>query len=1090
MKDMFNKCHNLISLNLNNFNTSKVQDMGWMFYDCYSLIDLNINKFDTTSVTNMEGMFTGCNNLTILNLNNFYTPNVINMKDMFKNCTSLKVINLKNSNTNKVTDMRDMFNNCHSLIYLNLKSFDTSTVTQMNAMFYDCKSLLYLNMNIFTTSNIYNSSYCTGLFEKYNTSLKFCFNNIENNDNNCTIPYTNNSECNEKYLKDDNKFIIQNNKFINNCSNYQTFINEYTNQNNENLGNYSNNQSYIVYEYNNMCYENCPYGTHLNNSDFCEDDLICSDYYNYTECIEEIPEGYYCNDTINKTINKCDSKCNTCSLESVENNNLCLSCNVNENYFPKYNDSLNNNGFLNCYNESQENYFIENETYMPCYETCKECNKSGNILNHGCTECNSSFTLNDSNCYPICKSYYYFDSDNIYHCTEEEECPSSTNKLIIEKNKCIDNCNNDDKYKKEYKKKCYESCPNETYSINSTNQCIDNLLDQYYILDFENKIIDKCDNKCKNCSKDSIQYNLCIFCNNEQGYYPKFNDDLNNNNFINCYNDSLEGYFLDKNTLEYKPCYFTCKKCNESGNEIEHKCTECKNNRILQNGLCIEEIDDECLYINVENKKCLKECSALDFFSNICMINYNNSSNNSNNIIEAIDNMIKKIDEAIRNHSMDELLYNLTKGYKNDLLLKFYDMTFQITTSDNQNNNQYDNISTIILGKCEVILKDKHEIDPNETLIIFKVEYYKPNTLIPIIGYEIYNPESKQKLNLNYCKEELIDLNISIPVSIDEDKLFKYNPDDEYYINECIPYTTENGTDILINDRQDEFNNNNLSICENDCSFIKYESETKKSICKCAIKNKQLTVSELVNNTDILSNNFTKKGESSMVSMKCYYTLFTKDGILKNIGSYILLFTILEFVISGLLFYKIGYHLLEDIIKNILEEKKEEKNKNISNTILETNAKDINNINNKGKKKKGKKKIKNLGNPIKKGKKVKKLKNTKKGKKLKKGKKGKIIFQKRKKRKKFFNSKIMNIKDLDSSNNQKSFVQLKIKNDNIIHDNKLIINKKSLSNNIQPKNFNNFELNSLPYNEALIYDKRSFGGYYISLICSKQLIIF
>ena len=88
--------------------------------------------------------------------------------------------------------------------------------------------------------------------------------------------------------------------------------------------------------------------------------------------------------------------------------------------------------------------------------------------------------------------------------------------------------------------------------------------------------------------------------------------------------------------------------------------------------------------------------------------------------------------------------------------------------------------------------------------------------------------------------------------------------------------------------------------------------------------------------------------------MKCYYTLFTKTGLIKNIGSYILLFTILLIIISGLLFYKCGYPLLEEEIYKIINSKEEENNKkkiNIKETIdIKGNIK-----NKKIKKKKSKK---------------------------------------------------------------------------------------------------------------------------------------
>ena len=34
--------------------------MGYMFYGCSSLKDLNLSNFNTNNVTNMGGMFSGC----------------------------------------------------------------------------------------------------------------------------------------------------------------------------------------------------------------------------------------------------------------------------------------------------------------------------------------------------------------------------------------------------------------------------------------------------------------------------------------------------------------------------------------------------------------------------------------------------------------------------------------------------------------------------------------------------------------------------------------------------------------------------------------------------------------------------------------------------------------------------------------------------------------------------------------------------------------------------------------------------------------------------------------------------------------------
>ena len=440
--------------------------------------------------------------------------------------------------------------------------------------------------------------------------------------------------------------------------------------------------------------------------------------------------------------------------------------------------------------------------------------------------------------------------------------------------------------------------------------------------------------------------------------------------------------------------------------------------------------------------------------NNAKYIEYNITDFLNNSNINCTDDIINDIRNQIKNGSLDSYITNNILGDKQDILLNDTNIHYQITSSENQNKNDYDDISSIILGNCEKILKDEYKIDQSQALIIFKIDYYQPGSLIPIIGYEIFHPETKKKLDLKYCEEEFIKYNI--PVDINEDNLFMYDPNDEYYTDQCYPSTTDSGTDILINDRQNEYNSNNMSICENSCTLTKYETDSKKAICECGVKSKQLVISELINQTDLLSYNFTTKSQSSnMITMKCYYTLFTKSGLIKNIGSYILLFTIILFLISGILFYKCGYHLLEDEIKEIMNTKEENSKQglNIIKTIEIPNKKGYNTTNNKIKKaktKNGKKK------------KIKKKKNLK-------------ISQ---------INKIQTIGN-NSSEIPKSFAKLETN----INEHKL--HSKNIQQNIQNSIiYTDYEMNSFSYKEAINYDKRSLCKYYISLIRIKQLFIF
>ena len=114
------------------------------------------------------------------------------------------------------------------------------------------------------------------------------------------------------------------------------------------------------------------------------------------------------------------------------------------------------------------------------------------------------------------------------------------------------------------------------------------------------------------------------------------------------------------------------------------------------------------------------------------------------------------------NGAMNFLISNIIEENKKDLLLQDDNLVYQITSSKNQKYNKYDNISTVVLGECEDILKNKYNMNKNMTLIILKIDYYQPGMLIPIIGYEIFHPITKEKLNLTYCKDVLVNFNLPV----------------------------------------------------------------------------------------------------------------------------------------------------------------------------------------------------------------------------------------------------------------------------------------------------------------------------------------
>ena len=178
MRDMFNGCFALTSLDVSKFNTEKVTNMSGMFHACFDLTSLDVSKFNTEQVTNMNDMFCGCSGLTSLDVSKFNTEKVTNMSVMFEDCSGLTTLDISNFKTSALQNSVRMFRNCSNLktIYCN----DTWNVSESRIMFEGCTSLVggygktYSESDIdgrfanpgengyFTTHNIPYALWCAG----------------------------------------------------------------------------------------------------------------------------------------------------------------------------------------------------------------------------------------------------------------------------------------------------------------------------------------------------------------------------------------------------------------------------------------------------------------------------------------------------------------------------------------------------------------------------------------------------------------------------------------------------------------------------------------------------------------------------------------------------------------------------------------------------------------------------------------------------------------------------------------------------------------------------------------------------------------
>ena len=90
---------------------------------------------------------------------------------------------------------------------------------------------------------------------------------------------------------------------------------------------------------------------------------------------------------------------------------------------------------------------------------------------------------------------------------------------------------------------------------------------------------------------------------------------------------------------------------------------------------------------------------------------------------------------------------------------------------------------------------------------------------------------------------------ISVPVKIQKETLSLYkslnesgynlfDSNDSFYNDICTPYTTENGTDISLNDRKEIIVDigNDMNLCQTGCNLKSYDSSKNKATCICYVE--------------------------------------------------------------------------------------------------------------------------------------------------------------------------------------------------------------------------------------------------------------
>ena len=1112
MRSLFSGCSSLTSIDLSCFNTSKVSNMCSVFYGCSSLVSLDLSNFNTEHATQMSSLFSGCSSLTSLDLSNFNTEKVVEMMEIFNGCSSLISLNLSNFNTEMTTDMEGLFYGCSSLISLDLSNFITNHVEYIDYIFESCSKLKYLDISNFNLSSAFSladvfascddlqyinmkniiipeelpiSDFLSGIPD----NVVYCISNGGN------IVYTIGSkkecpynDCSEDWYKNKAMYILASHTCTRSCSDDETY------------------QIFSNYK----CYSECPTDTHMtiiNKEKMCIDDCANGDlpFIKNYECVE--------------SCNSKDFFKKVCIMrnENIETIEYMVNIISNE---------IANNVYSFIEQESVINY--QHGTYHVTTTQNQlmdlENNDTRIILNECENILKEKYGLNSNEDLIIYKMDYFFD-EFLIPITEYQVFSHSLN-VKLNLNFCKNayiyvlipvDINEDELYKHQPDSDYYS---NSCFPDTTSTDCADiNVLNQRRN-EFNSNNLSLCEKDCNFLNYDTDAKKVKCSCPVKTSFTSLSELRNNKNNLLFILGDynKIDTTIFSENDLE---------STSETVPEIESKTvpeTDSEINSESDSENHLESDYDNTYKSDLKNDSDTIESSfiltdghsisgdqSLEIPSTkiSTIISLNTYIPIKKNIsIDEVKNSFSHFFKNISNSnkSLDSLVNDFLSNGENSLVVNQEDLSLEIVPSDKQ--NEIGELSVINLGDCEAKLKQKYKINDDESLVIVKIDYYNTGYLVPKVEYDVYNPLTLEKLDLDVCNDTKID--ILLPVSLKEDDLFKYNTSSEYYNDFCFPYTTEDGTDIILTDRKNEYVDNNMSLCDSNCEYTGYNNVTKKAVCNCEVRKDNISLnSEIgINKEDLLKTFIDIKSRLNLKSMKCYKLLFSKKGLISNIGSYVLLSIIFVDSFMVILFVAKGFMILSNKI-------------NFVRTMLKA-SEDLTNFNDKhdqnSKKSKMKKKSKNKNKMD--GHKPKTHRGSKKNKMERKD-SHKISYNNPNKKKAHKSSKSIKIsinedktKSIQSRNNENSVNNItdeKVlksyekkrsthkKNTNISEMNVSVYSKnkankineeKPLDRDLNIYKYNDYEMNNLLYEEAIKIDNRTYFQYYFSLLKQKQLLIF
>ena len=703
-----------------------------------------------------------------------------------------------------------------------------------------------------------------------------------------------------------------------------------------------------------------------------------------------------------------------------------------------------------------------------CYEQCPD-NSSPNANN----EC-------------ICNYYFYTKNNGDIFCLPDANCNSEYPHLNQDTKECFDsleNCNNF------FGDICYSNCPAGKVSLTSQGENIQNYIKEKLNLNsiLANKICicDTTNGVWSNIDLEKDYYQECL-SSCPTGYVPETIAkqcilDNKVDSTSTATTSTLATTKSSSSSVETSPSNNINKESNsikiiDTRNQKNEEITDINNEHpppINDDLNCPFKYENRC-YLDCpggtcltqedpELKTCVNKGPNTQVFNGICF----------DNLLEMTQN-IKAISDT------GQTLYT-----ESGIIIHGY------STKSNQGDDKNSNYSLVNLGDCEYKLKLHYNLSNDTELFILGIDSPNKDPTFPIsvYNYGVYLEDGTLLNHSEICSDSKI--SISSPITnpellkLEEAAYFSdlgydiFDSNSDFYNDNCAPASI-GGNDIIIADRKKDFYPNNISLCNDSCVYSQIDLNSRRFTCECDLSYNYSEQVKKEDNTEEEDDDDTSYIEYflSLINykiIKCYKLFLEYKSYYYNAGFYITVGTLVICMIQMFVFIKCGNKSIDLIVlENVpnemkLREMAKEQQKKWDELDKE------NEKNNPPKKEKDKNK--------KKSRKTVQLKDEDDSK------------HKRKSKLKNKTTKYSKNSRKDSVKTQLPLLDSKGKLQIPKHNNITIIDSSHISNeNIQhdessKNDFDNRELNIMPYPQALRVDKRSCFQIFLSVISHEIKII-